>query len=1160
MPASLDLETYKFFQFWQSGNCYTKNPKRKLHEPNMANSVTPTEFFIPDKQGQLRSTRQGRVAQNGFLYQAAYAEARLASLCVGHPCCGLQDTPARLRYDWGEDLDEILTDGKVMHTQCKRVSDIGQPAKLAEVLLGFAPKLLWTPSEKRDDVRFRLVCSDTRFSNNKSLTDAQQKDVEPHFLGALKKESSKDSDLAKWRKEAEDYGLNTLLNKICDVTDILYLPEKAIENKPAGSMLPAESEAVTLLMTHNVISNESDRQKKALEKLRSLIQGNVIAFVPESDKELSTYNRPPKCFEQWDVQTALFDLQDREGKSCPFRTVDKSYLNEQIAMRITPFLNRKPEWKDVVRGEHPDIKFVERDVTGSLEAKIIEELIRPLQNGENTHLKMLFVHGAEGAGKSTLVRRVAAALVMKDEVVVADAGNGQPCGWAEEYQTHIQKLEVLGPPVLFLLDDTFSKDSKWFDVLQKLNRPGANTVVLVASDKDVSECCNENILPNENKIIFELPPPSQKERERLAGVYGVSERVFTDTNEEFRALVRRAEKASLTSSESELMSNKRAFKLYGREKLLSEAEKKLCSHAVLLIYGLRGNGKSELIKELGSRQPLADKELIRITVYPDTTPAHLFRQFASVLGETAESPVCPQGSLADITAEIRRRFPNPRPARVWLEQAHHLLDTNGFRSPDLNNLLKGLIEALEMHWHWILELRERPPQGFLGETAATCEVLGLDKDGLRTCLLEAAPAEQKENWTYTGNGLKKIHGWLGGGHGSQAHTHATQLLIEVALGHNETPLSVLERHLGDLEEKVENVLMGDLYTRVLSFKEQKLLHALSLYRTAIPHDHADMLMEKLELLGAWDGLDRRCLLSASSNDSQYYLHSFIAAWVRSRQLGQSGHGEDTEAGFTEGTEAKRMEDVRVLHKAIATCWLGQLRSARKTNVNIERALEAFHHLVMANDTENLQAIAVDLLAANDNLDWARRRVEKLYEYLHKSHESKKLHQALQYAAILDPDDHKVQRFLGESWTKEEGKGSEKALKCFTRACELDPSYPPYLANLGKASLEHGEKEAQDFLHRLETLEQKCIDDHVVAIQADCLMKVNKDQDASKLRMEKITSGSQNAVFYNDEAKWLLKMRRVDSAKDILDLAERNKAQNEHTKNIRDNVLRELNHR
>src|SRR3712207_3329865 len=110
----------------------------------MIGSLNVTEpFLINEKRlRELSATRQGRVSIAGFIYQAAYAVARLAAMYVRQPVLGLEDWPNRLRYDWGEDLDEVCEDGSVLFTQCKRVADLNN-GELVNVLFGFAPKWLW---------------------------------------------------------------------------------------------------------------------------------------------------------------------------------------------------------------------------------------------------------------------------------------------------------------------------------------------------------------------------------------------------------------------------------------------------------------------------------------------------------------------------------------------------------------------------------------------------------------------------------------------------------------------------------------------------------------------------------------------------------------------------------------------------------------------------------------------------------------------------------------------------------------------------------------------------------------------------------------------------------------------------------------------------------
>src|SRR5205823_11943910 len=135
-----------------------------------------------------------RVSIAGYNYQAAYAVARLAAMSVRQPVLDLEDWPQRLRYDWGEDLDEVQHDGTVRFTQCKRVATIGQPASLAEVLTGSAPKWLWVQESERNKLRFRLVCSDPRFAIGGTSLDSLKANVREHFLIRLSKTTGTNSD------------------------------------------------------------------------------------------------------------------------------------------------------------------------------------------------------------------------------------------------------------------------------------------------------------------------------------------------------------------------------------------------------------------------------------------------------------------------------------------------------------------------------------------------------------------------------------------------------------------------------------------------------------------------------------------------------------------------------------------------------------------------------------------------------------------------------------------------------------------------------------------------------------------------------------------------------------------------------------------------------
>ncbi|NOT87028.1 MAG: hypothetical protein HOP03_02480 [Lysobacter sp.] len=602
------------------------------------------------------------------------------------------------------------------------------------------------------------------------------------------------------------------------------------------------------------------------------------------------------------------------------------------------------------------------------------------------------------------------------------------------------------------------------------------------------------------------------------------------------------------------VATKRSSKLYGRETLIKNAVAKLDETPFLFVYGFRGNGKTALIQELGARSPLAHGQHVRIVAKLETTADDLFRELAGLLGETAELPKTPAGNASEIAKDIALRYSAPSHAWIWIDRAHNLLDAQGFRHQNVRDLLTGLRTATS--WHWVLEMRERPPQDLIGIFASECEVTGLRKEALQECLADAAPDGRETDWRYSGKPLKDIFSWLGGGHGAYAHPHAIQLLIEVARGRNETPLEVHERHRSDFEQRVEDVLLADLYDNVLVDHERRLLQALALYRAAIPHDHMDALEDALDAKGALDSLYRRCLLTSSPSHEQFYLHGLIANWIRIRKLGYT-NGESDDAGFTDNDEKTKQDIACELHAAIASCWLNQLGHSRRiTNVNITRALEAFHHLIAADDPARVQSIAVELLSGD--LEWARKRMKAFQERLFTSRAPLAQQcEALEYRAVLDPDDHSVQRFLGECYQKIDGRASRRAVACFETACKMRRDFPQYWANLGISAIARGPDAVSDYLMRLDSLQADCpeaIDDYVRAIQADCLGIVGALSKAAVLRMARISAGTANSAIYADEAKARLDAKDYGGALDVLDLATKNAAASEYTEAIRASVL------
>lgn len=471
---------------------------------------------------ELTATRQGRVSLAGFNYQAAYAVARLASMLTRKPILELSDFPLRLRYDWGEDLDELCENGRVVFTQCKRIATIGQPAGLASVLQSFAAKWLSVPADQRANVHFRLVCSDTRFRAGGLLTtvaDDSRADAKKHFETELGAKPGDKSDRALWQADADAIGHAKLFASLWEKTEVLFLPPDVVTGHPVSPLLHAEREALEDLLTFSQI--HPSKQAEALDRLRRIIHGNLIAFDPANEAEVALPRQTPRTRDRADVANALASCQLAAGGSLPFEVVDSTFLSIQRQAPRRQFVARQPDWADVVHGADDTVKFVERTITTEALGKVVSELIEPIERGTAHRLHMLFVTGAPGSGKTTLVRRIAAMLVDEGRIVVADAGVDahEPAGSQEDYATPLEQLANAGRPVIFLLDDPLFGDSPWIPVLKRLNRPGLKVAVLAPCPQMLFDQ-HRGSIPFGVVKDFKIGPPTEAERTEMRRLYG----------------------------------------------------------------------------------------------------------------------------------------------------------------------------------------------------------------------------------------------------------------------------------------------------------------------------------------------------------------------------------------------------------------------------------------------------------------------------------------------------------------------------------------------------------------------------------------------------------------------------------------------------------------
>ena len=200
--------------------------------------------------------------------------------------------------------------------------------------------------------------------------------------------------------------------------------------------------------------------------------------------------------------------------------------------------------------------------------------------------------------------------------------------------------------------------------------------------------------------------------------------------------------------------------------------------------------------------------------------------------------------------------------------------------------------------------------------------------------------------TYTGNNLKALYQWLGGGQGGTAHTLAIELLATIAIERKSSPLAVYQNLRQEVIERLDEKLLSIIHDEVLSGAEQQLLKVLALYRNSIPQDHADYLEDRLCIKDAWQNLRRRGLLPLDNN-KDHYLHGFIASWTRQKKMAIK------DAELTPDYAENIPENVAQMHLLIAQCWQRQI-GRQKEQINFQRANETFYHLLCCNELGNIE--------------------------------------------------------------------------------------------------------------------------------------------------------------------------------------------------------------
>lgn len=589
----------------------------------------------------------------------------------------------------------------------------------------------------------------------------------------------------------------------------------------------------------------------------------------------------------------------------------------------------------------------------------------------------------------------------------------------------------------------------------------------------------------------------------------------------------------------------------GREKLLSILTDYLEHNSSIALYGMSGNGKTALIKKLYEQKGFSSLKFIDINCSKQITAGEIFRRLLDVLNNRREDPQPPSGVTSrEMATGLLKSYPDPHTAYIWVNNAHLLMDNSKWRNTEVRILLESLQIAFP-YWKFIFELNEKVDDGSFGIDCQLYEVPGLDKSGFAQLLIESAPLGQKGEWTYSGNNLKALYQWLGGGHGGTAHTLAAELLASIAREKRSTPWDVYQTIRQDVIDRLDEKLLSILHDEIIGDSERSLLRILALYRNVIPQDHADKLEDGIGVSHAWQKLRRLGLLPIDNN-KDHYLHGFITGWIRQKMaLGDTELSPDYASSIP--------EEISSMHLLIAQCWQHQI-GRQIEQINLQRANEAFYHLLCADYLAEIDIWIAHL--EGKEIGWSECALWGIYHRRRNAGESViRQQEVLQIIVNIYPRDSKAWRFLGECLQKTESMGCDEAIYAFEKALQLNPNFPPGVANLGQALLAQGKAGAEVFLERLKNHQKSypdSVNNYVQSVQNRCIQLVVDAAEASRQRRLAIEDGSMNSALYNEEALYQLEQQQnPDKSLNILEMAKSFGATDVYTDSILGKVLEQL---
>ncbi|MFE7628908.1 hypothetical protein, partial [Kocuria sp. NPDC057446] len=318
---------------------------------------------------------------------------------------------------------------------------------------------------------------------------------------------------------------------------IQYVDMRSVDVGHLTNLNSTEAHSIQELITHNSIDPEGVQD--ALNAIRNLISS---VLQPDTEGVFSEFDRN-------DVRGALFLASRNFGDAPPFRIIERGFLTAESRRKIIQFEARPATWADVVQGPGPGSRFIERAATQPLMDVVRRCIVAPLLEQTDMRLPALFVHGAPGSGKSTIVRRVLADMVTRGEVFVMDLGVNHGAISPEDSKTYMQAIGMMaqsGRPVILLMDDPLFANSGWADFLKKLarriqSRGHVEVGIIAASPTFLLDAYGYAIRDHHiHRVNYELEAPSVAEREDLAAAFGRDPSYFKNREDDFIVLAMEA--------------------------------------------------------------------------------------------------------------------------------------------------------------------------------------------------------------------------------------------------------------------------------------------------------------------------------------------------------------------------------------------------------------------------------------------------------------------------------------------------------------------------------------------------------------------------------------------------------------------------------------------